>query len=555
MGNKLVVVDVANVRPDRETRRGLLGRRSKQDGSTLASIEYIDSLLLAINAQIPCATVVAIADRVLLHRFETWSDERTFRERMQLPASDPEYIYVLPPQKSSRDNLKRRGRRSASKSGTFIKADELILSVAAARDGLVVSGDLYRDLEYRNLEQWLLNSHYLPVRDEKRGDWLLCAKSRAIDLSSRDRENISMMRSIAGIQPLQFSTAAFDRESDLLLRRDIFEKLIPQFWASKGAEDQTFTLGDRSPTVFRPFATLNFSKRATETREREKLSREVEASLDQAAEQATQTPSEVIERTPALAQPNQVRRRLAKTLWASNSSSNLRYLDQVVRMIGQVFQKGDGSHVLRWILPYGLIRIVGEIPKNVRIAIDVVQLQGLLRIQKDELVLDLNVYATHQVESFDLQAFYKSSIAKVREKHMQPKLRRWTLPISKRSTVRPKLAQESSKFRDIDPEARDIRTHSNLPIPNRPQYVIDSPTPASFVRTTKRSKIVLLIALIAVTVTSVFAAMRLMRVDDSAPDNDFPSKTPLVAFSEYVQESSAVSISGFYRSGKLVVKW
>lgn len=182
MGNKLVVVDVANVRPDRETRRGLFGRRSKQYGSTLASIGYIDSLLLAISAQIPSASVISIADRVLLHRFETGADARTFRERMQLPASDPEFIYVMPPQKSSREYLQRRGRRDAAKSKTYVKADELILSVAAARDGLVVSGDLYRDLEYRNLEQWLAKSHYLPVRDENRGDWLLCAKSRAIGL-------------------------------------------------------------------------------------------------------------------------------------------------------------------------------------------------------------------------------------------------------------------------------------------------------------------------------------------------------------------------------------
>ena len=556
MGNKLVVVDVANVRPAPVAQRGLFGRRGERARDVFTSIEFIDSLLLDISAQIPCASVVAIADRVLQHRFEKPSDQSVFRERTRLPATDPEFIYLMPPQAVRRDSRKIWGRRAEGEAGEFVEADELILSVAAASEGLVVSGDYYRDSKYRNLVEWLAGSHYVPVRDTSHGSWLLCAKTKAMRLRGREREEPLTMRSIAGINPIHLTSAGFDRESDLFLRRHIFETVIPQFWADRSAGEQIFTIGDRSPLVFRPFSALRLPERIPEIRELE-IQEPVETVTEELLlESDALEPVLLTGPTDQIAEPIEVRRRLRKQLWASNSSSNLRYINQIVSMIGQVFLKSDGNQVLRWVYPYGSIRIIGEVPKHVRRAVDVVKLQGLLRKEDEELVLDINTYATRQVEPFDLQDLYRTSIIKIRALHMQPKIRSWSPPVPKRLVTQPESVVRTAPASRIMPFIKDELVEIEQPEQREISEAASMKGLQNASSTSRnRTGIAVLLLLSAIVIAVAIALWQFIGGANPTSEGKVIRDPQAVTVSQVIRESGALSMSGFYRYGNSGPKW
>lgn len=559
MGNRLVVVDVANVRPDPMVRRGRFGRRTERDQEVFTSLAYIDSLLLAISGEIPNASVVAIADRVLQHRLESSSDQKVFRDRSQLPVTDPEFIYMMPPQGVRQESRKFWGRRGERDVDEFVEADELILTIAAASEGLVVSGDYYRDFKYRSLAEWLTTSHYLPVMDALTDEWLLCSKAKAMGLSSRDRQDSTRMRSIAGVDAAHRTSADFDRESDTLLRRHVFETIIPQFWSDRNTTDRGVTVGDRSPTVFRPFSTLRLPQRIPEVLEPKASASSIEAIKEPATEPEIRVPAREPEPAAAMATPSQVRRRLAKTLWASNSSSNLRYLDQVVRMIGQVFKTKDGAQVLRWVYPSGSIRIIGDVPSSVRRSIDVIMLQGLLRLDGDELVLDVNVFVTRQVEAFSLHDFYQRRITKIRERHMLPKTRRWSPPMPKRNVAATKEIVKPRLESDNESGVREVRIARQPTQRDETIEIIRSiPRKTETRRKTNKAMIAVIAALVTVLIAA--AAALYLVVAGSSPTNEGRAMRNLqsVTASGFGEISPKTvysgSSNGFHRDGKLVVR-
>ena len=560
MGNRLVVVDVANIRPDSLVRRGRFGQRTERDQEVLTSIAYIDSLLLAISGEIPNASVVAIADRVLQHRLESPNDQKVFRERTQLPITDPEFIYLMPPQQVQQKSRRFWGRRFEGDVDDFVEADELILAIAAASEGLVVSGDYYRDFKYRSLADWLATSHYVPVKDVLSGEWLLCAKPKAIGLSGRDRKDAVRMRSIAGVDSAHRGSTVFDLESDSLLRRHVFETIIPQFWSDRNTAARTFTIGDRSPMVFRPFATLRLPQRSSEVVDPRVLEPKVEAINELVTEPDNRVPDRELEPAATMATPTQVRRRLAKTLWASNSSSNLRYLDQIVRMIGQVFPTTNGTQVLRWVYPSGSIRIVGDVPSSVRRAIDVIMLQGLLRLDGDELVLDVNVFATRQVEDFNLHNFYHRQILKVRERHMRPKIRRWSPPVPNRYLARSDEVFSPSLAPQNEPDFHEPRHDSQLHERTETIEVVRAlPGETATKAKRRRGRIAVFAVLVAALVIVVSTVWLLVAGNDSISEGrdmrnlevatlpELDGRGPKTVFS--------ATASVFHRDGKLVVKW
>lgn len=561
MGNKLVVVDVANIRPEGMVRRARFGRRVERRQDALTSMDYIDSLLLAINEQIPSASVVAIADRVLQHRFESPDDQTAFRERTRLPATDPEFIYLMPSQGVRPAPRRPWGRHDEGELGGFVEADELILTVAAASGGLVVSGDYYRDFKYQTLADWLAPSHYVPVRDELNRAWLLCAKSRALRLSSRDRRDPRRIRSIAGVESVHRESAAFDRESDTLLRRHVFETIIPQFWSDRDGESRTFTIGDRAPLLSRPFSSLRLPTRTPVSRVATVLEPVPEMIGKPGLEPSIRVSEPERELAVATSTPSPVRRRLAATLWASSASSNLRYLDQVVRMIGQVFQSSDGTHVLRWVYPSGSIRVRGDVPATIRKGIDVAIIQGLLCLDGDELVLDIGIFATPQVEVFDLYTFYEGQIAKIRARHMQPKIRRWTPPAPRRRPVKPSAVAVRSRALENENE-NDLRVSGiqppAVPIIERREAVspvrreVEAQVASRRVVTTARG------VLIAILVVAA-AALLLFFVGDSPMSEDGLMRNLQTATGQkrgdlVMTPVVSAASSSFYQDGKLVVK-
>lgn len=560
MGNRLVVVDVANIRPDYLVRRGRFGQRTERDQEVLTSIAYVDSLLLAISGEIPNASVVAIADRVLQHRLESPNDQKIFRERTQLPVTDPEFIYLMPPQRVQQKSRRFWGRRFEGDVDDFVEADELILAIAAASEGLVISGDYYRDFKYRSLADWLATSHYLPVNDALTGEWLLCAKPKAMELSGRDRKDAVRMRSIAGVDSAHRGSTVFDLESDSLLRRHVFETIIPQFWSDRNTTARTFTIGDRSPTVFRPFATLRLPQRSSEVVDPRVLEPKVEAIKELVAEPDNRVPDREPEPAATMATPTQVRRRLAKTLWASNSSSNLRYLDQVVRMIGQVFPTTNGTQVLRWVYPSGSIRIVGDVPSSVRRAIDVIMLQGLLRLDGDELVLDVNVFATRQVEDFNLHNFYHRQILKVRERHMRPKIRRWSPPVPSRYLARsdevfsPNLAPKNEP--DFHESRYDPKPYERV---ETVEVVRSLPGETAAKTKRRRGRIAVFTALVVALVIVVSMVRFLAAGNDSISQGRMMRNLEVVTAPELDGPGPKTVYSAttnvFHRDGKLVVRW
>jgi len=433
VGNKLVVVDVANIRPHFVHRKGFLQRRVKTGAETLTSLDYIDSLLLAISNQVPSATVVAIADRVLRHRFEDRADEFAFDQRAdQLDRTDPEFIYQMPFQQSK--NPMKPSRRNPN----YVKADELILTVAAATNGLVVSGDYYMDDKYRSLADWLAASHYIPFHDPDAGSWLLCEKPKFFDLSKSERLEIHRLRSIAGVDPMHVEKDEFDKESDEILRRQVFDVIIPKFWSERTLADRPLTVGDQEGAKQRPFAFLRLPNRAKEVpslivpssiraevtpAHREEVVADVPSSATVVREERPVLPSKKSQ-SVAVAQ-----------LLASSSGVNVRYLNQVVQMIGQIFMRSDGQFVLRWVLPSGTIRIIGNPPQHVRIAIDVVKIEGLLRMDGDELVLDLDSNPSQFCQPLDMYQYYEKRLRAIRAQHLRPRIRRWTFPSIPKSTT------------------------------------------------------------------------------------------------------------------------
>lgn len=540
-------------------RSGRLGRRTERDQEVFTSLAYIDSLLLAISSEIPNASVVAIADRVLQHRLESSNDQKVFRDRSQLPVTDPEFIYLMPPQGVRQKSRKFWGRRDEKDVDEFVEADELILTVAAASEGLVVSGDFYRDFKYRSLADWLTTSHYLPVRDTLTDEWLLCSKARAMGLSGRDRQDPMRMRSIAGVDASHRTPADFDRESDTLLRRHVFETIIPQFWSDRNTADRTFTVGDRSPTVFRPFSALRLPQRTAEVLEPKASDPSIEAIKELAIEPEIRVPGREPEPVAAMATPSQIRRRLAKTLWASNSSSNLRYLDQVVRMIGQLFRTKDGTQVLRWVYPSGTIRIIGDVPSSVRRSIDVIMLQGLLRLDGDELVLDVNVFVTRQVEAFSLHDFYQRRITKIRERHMLPKTRRWSPPVPKRNLAATKEIMTPRLESDSDSGVREVRIARQPMEESETIEVIRSIPRKTETRTkSQQAKIAVVAALVAALVAAA-AALYLVVAGGSPTNEGTATRNIQAATASESGETSPKTVysgssNGFHRDGKLVLR-
>ena len=260
--------------------------------------------------------------------------------------------------------------------------------------------------------------------------------------------------------------------------------------------------------------------------------------------------------TDHIAEPIEVRRRLRKQLWASNSSSNLRYINQIVSMIGQVFLKSDGNQVLRWVCPYGSIRIIGEVPKHVRRAVDVVKLQGLLRKEDEELVLDINTYATRQVEPYDLQKFYRTQILKVRELHMQPKIRRWSPPVLKRLVTQPKSVVRTAPASRIMPLIKDEPVEIEQPEQREIPEVASMKDLQSGSSTSRnQTGIAVLLLLSAIVIAVAIALWQFIGGANPTSERKVTRDPQAVTFSQTIRESGALSMSGFYRYGNSGPKW
>lgn len=472
MSNQLVIVDAANIRERRPQRRSLLGKRQEIEAEEHASLHLLNSLISAIRSELPSSTVVSIADRVLAHRFADTRDVAVYRERTRLPITDPNFIYELPHQGSdSRYRASRRGVRR-SDSSTYIEADELILTLARKTDALVVSGDLFRDARYAAFREIVHDRQYIPIYNTAAESWLLCNRNRFINLSSRRQRDPTSLLDIAGLDEVTPNTARFDSESDADLRRLVFDTLIPEFWADLGLDVDFLTFDVASPLTSRPFRGIKLPRRR-------KPSQIVHATPvlqdTQSRVPVEQVEADSPESEHVLAEAPVRRYRIVAERWASSSISNVQYIDQAVKMVGQLHITDGGTYTLRWILPEGSIAVSGPLPRGVRFGIDVIKLAGVLRQRQGELILDTLPFADQLLERVDLDIYYHKRIDQIRKQHLAPRPRNWSLP------ALPRLRARTAVNPGVSPLVSASSTRMTSPLEPRPSvpatYKVDTYVP------------------------------------------------------------------------------
>lgn len=229
---RVIIVDVGNLRENRPGRaiheyRTIDGRAKT---TTMADWNYIDECILYLSAKAPASAIYLISDKSLRHYFvDRKAGMKKFDANRNLPCDEFWHMYAMP---SRKEVAYWRGDENLKQG---VEADELILYLAAALDGFVISGDFFRNPQYKKYLDAFGHRVYWPAKTLDDSDWHFVKSSEIQEYKfGRHERMISLTQLHTAMDDLPQLSAAEIRG----IRESICETggLIDRFWLEYRSE-------------------------------------------------------------------------------------------------------------------------------------------------------------------------------------------------------------------------------------------------------------------------------------------------------------------------------
>jgi hypothetical protein len=226
---RVIIVDFANLRDSRPGHPR--GRRQREDGTVknfaYADWEYIKSAIQHLKKAAPRSVIYLVSERSMAHEFSNIRDgARRLNAAAELPCDEYWQMYMM---KTRREQAELRGDYD-TKSNKGVRADDLILHLAAELDGFVLSGDFFSQPEYQELLKRIDHRVFYPTLSLDGTQWHFADSQQLAQLPFRER-----FVSAPRLRSLQETIAAAPLYSDSEIR-EIRERicgaggLIDTFW-------------------------------------------------------------------------------------------------------------------------------------------------------------------------------------------------------------------------------------------------------------------------------------------------------------------------------------
>jgi len=226
---RVIIVDFANLRDSRPNHRR--GRRRLEDGTiknfAYADWNYITSAISHLRLAAPGSAIYLVSERSMAYEFLNERDgARRLNASAELPCDEFWHMYMM---KTRKEQAELRGDNDTN-SNKGVRADNLILHLAAELDGFVLSGDFFSQPEYQDLLERIDHRVFYPTPNLEGSHWHFADSQQMAQLKYFERfVNAPRLRS------LQETIAPAPQYSDSEIR-EIQEKicgadgLIEKFW-------------------------------------------------------------------------------------------------------------------------------------------------------------------------------------------------------------------------------------------------------------------------------------------------------------------------------------
>ena len=224
---RVIIVDLGNLRENRPGRARRERRTIRGRARTVAFADwaYIEEAVGELAVAAPEAVIYLIADKSMRYDFaERGRGMRIFDRNRQLSCEDFWHMYVMP----SRQELAAWRQDNDTESG--VEADELILFLAAELDGIVISGDFYREPRYQRLLERFGHRVFWPSKMLDDSGWCFASSMEIRDIEASRRHE--RMQSLQQLQDVISAAPALNAEQRRLIKNSICEEpgLIDRFW-------------------------------------------------------------------------------------------------------------------------------------------------------------------------------------------------------------------------------------------------------------------------------------------------------------------------------------
>jgi hypothetical protein len=429
---RVIIVDLSNLREraPQKARYEIQHVNGKSHKITLAEWSYIYDAITHLAAKAPGSAIYQVADKSTRYHFiNKHQGMRIFDANAKLPCDEFWHLYAMRTRKEVGDWL------GGGDGEEGVRADELILYLAAQLDGFVVSGDFFREDKYRTLLNQINHRVYWPGRAFDNSDFFF-VHSQEIRTIPEGRRHIEMQR-LPRIEDAIKDLPLLSAEQIRDIRNTICETgngLIDRFWLEyRTSYEQKSSSPPERPTT-PPLGTPPPPPTKTEPIEPRRVK-----PIPERRGPAYSKPKPVIRPTPTTSVRDILKENIGFTPPTNDGvsedakiplvlSCNLADFkgrdDAVVRVIGRPRQQ-DGETFLEWFPGDRRIRIDGRIADELIQPLEFVGLIGRIRQKGGKFSVELSRDgAPKRFEFSDIMEFVSDHISEVSATIP----RRWNLP-------------------------------------------------------------------------------------------------------------------------------
>lgn len=257
---RVIIVDFANLRDGRP--RHPRGHRIREDGSlkhfSYADWNYISSAIGHLRAAAPGSVIYLVSERSMQYEFlKGQKGAERLNAAVDLPCDEFWHMYMM---KTRSEQAALRGDNDI-KSNKGVRADDLILYLAAKLDGFVLSSDFFRQPEYQDLLRQIDHRVFYPTLSLDNRRWHFADSRQMEQIPYPERfARVSQLRSIEEVivSAPQFSDAEIRNIQEQICGEN---GLIDEFWSDYAARHGVVPIkklrrGKKTPYSSRPAPAL-----------------------------------------------------------------------------------------------------------------------------------------------------------------------------------------------------------------------------------------------------------------------------------------------------------
>lgn len=454
--NDILIVDIANIRdddPEHGKTRMREGRRVR-----MSSIPYIDSALLALQVQVPAATILKIADYSLQYNFPD-SEKQEFLRRTNLELTDPSYIYLLPLQPKKEQKKRGLFLRKSADDTNFVEADDIILVLAAELDAFAISGDSFMDEKFnrrmKSMRDRLFVHHYSRETDS----WWFVSSKEYFSINRNMRDDWDQIKSLTTIAQRIGVEKSFDDGSDFDIRDFAFNTLIEEFWASKKVQ---ITVHQKRKLTSLPFRNVLPSVLTTPA-----PVKAVQVIGVAGSHPLVSLPSREVERVPVPVVAQKTLKATAgrtdlalPSFYAAAVPSILKHEGENIAVLGMLV-RDDGDLFVEWVLSNLRIQIVSDSFEEFPRHGEIVRITGV--IQKNGEKVSLHYGSNDFIVPVSFTELVQKRIKAARTSELRRLPSKWSLPPLRWGLIRQRLPGISTQIKPILPPKPNWPTPDFIP--------------------------------------------------------------------------------------------